>query len=317
MNWRQTWGQVETDAGVYDFSSFDKVLAAIASSKNKACQLWLFIEWKSFAASPVKNPCPAYLQKDYSVPNSGGSGAMTCALWEPTVRDAYAKMIAAAGARYDLNPRVEGLTFEESATSLDGKYPPPPSYSAATYRDALIALIDQCDKSFPHSRCLSFLNFLEGGQQYLYDISAALEKVPNDRGCFGGPDLLPGNSTLYLDNNRVYEVLMRHTGCRSNSAQNDSFDDPNCTIGGVPTLQCIFNFAVRGTFGDFNDGVRTLPGPRDPRSGVCVNSYLFWNNRTAAAPHTGFTVSDALKVVNANPYGVGWYGQCVDGGQAP
>jgi hypothetical protein len=52
-------------------------------------------------------------------------------------------------------------------------------------------------------------------------------------------------------------------------------------------------------------------GPRDPFSGVCVNSYLFWNNRTSVAPHTGFTVTDA--------YGPGWYGQCSgsDGNHAP
>jgi hypothetical protein len=319
INWRQTWGQVETSPGVYDFGSFDKVLAAIAASKNPNCQLWLFIEWKSFAASPIKNPCPKYLQK-YSAPNATGSGAMTCFIWEPTVRDAYAKMIAAAGARYDANPRVEGLTFEESSTSLNGAYsqsPPTGTYNAQDYRDSLISLIDSCDTAFPHSRCLSFLNFLDGGQEYLYDVSSALEKLSGNRGCMGGPDLLPGNTTLYLNDDRVYEVLMRHTGCRSNSAQNDSFDDPKCTIGGVPSLQCIFNFAVRGTFGDFNDGVRTPISPRNPASGVCVNSYLFWNNRTSPAPSTGFTVTDALKVVAANPYGPGWYGQCTGGGGAP
>ena len=79
----------------------------------------------------------------------------------------------------------------------------------------------------------------------------------------------------------------------------------------------LFNFAVRGTFGDFNDGVRSTLGPRNPASGVCVNSYLFWNNRTAAAPSTGFTVADAFPIIAANPYGTGWYGQCSGGGAVP
>ena len=60
--WRRTWKEVEPVAGVYDFSSFDKVLRAIAGSHNPQCQLWIFVEWKSFAGSPIKNPCPTYLQ---------------------------------------------------------------------------------------------------------------------------------------------------------------------------------------------------------------------------------------------------------------
>src|SRR5262249_48004975 len=75
--WRRTWGEVESTQGTYDFTSFDDVLNAIAGSHNPQCQLWLFVEYKSFASSPIKNPCPAYLQAQYSAPNSDGSGAAT------------------------------------------------------------------------------------------------------------------------------------------------------------------------------------------------------------------------------------------------
>jgi len=44
--WRQTWNQVEPSQGTFDFDSFDKVLSAIAASKNPHCQLWLFVEFK-------------------------------------------------------------------------------------------------------------------------------------------------------------------------------------------------------------------------------------------------------------------------------
>jgi hypothetical protein len=150
---------------------------------------------------------------------------------------------------------------------------------------------------------MSFLNFLRGGQAYLYDVSDAISAVPENRACMSGPDLLPGNTTLYKDRNRVYEVLARHDGCRSNSAQNDSYEDPLCG------LDCIFKFGVSGTFGDFNQNA-----PRS--SGVCVNSYLFWNHRTGRSA-TGLNWLDALPVIAANPYGPGWYQQCAGGGGAP
>src|SRR5580765_8777615 len=70
--WRQTWSQVEPAPGSYDFSSFDNVLGAIAASRNPSCQLWLLVEFKSFVNSPIKNPCPAYLQARHSAPNSLG-----------------------------------------------------------------------------------------------------------------------------------------------------------------------------------------------------------------------------------------------------
>jgi hypothetical protein len=305
--WRRTWKEVEPRRGEYDFSSFTQVLKAIAGSRNPRCQLWLFIEFKSFASSPIKNPCPVYLQANYSALNSAGNGAATCFMWEPFVIGRYVAMMQAAAARYDGNPRVEGLILQESALSLNGVYSQDVAdggtYTPEAWRNGLIRLINRCSEAFPHSRCLSFLNFLRGGQHYLYDVSAAISSVPNNQACFSGPDVLPNNPTLYANINSVYEVLTRHDGCRSNSAQNDSFEVPSCGP------DCIFKFAVRGTLGDF---------PQDaPRTGgLCVNSYLFWNHREAVSA-TGLDWRDALPVIAAHPYGTGWHGQCAGGGGAP
>ena len=94
--------------------------------------------------------------------------------------------------------------------------------------------------------------------------------------------LLPDEQALYTNRNSAYEVLARHKGCRSNSAQNDSYG-----VRGFG-LDDIFHFAVRGTAGDFNESY-----PRG--SGVCVNSYLFWNHRVSVS-RTGPTdgAPDAL-----------------------
>lgn len=302
--WRRTWNEVEPAEGTYDFSSFDEVLDAIADSSAPDCQLWLFVEFKSFPASRELNPCPEYLQADYSAENANARGSergSTCFMWEPPVREAYNRMLSALGERFETNPRIEGVILQESALGFSGAFsqdPPMGTYTPEAWRDSLIDIITHCTDAFPTSHCMAFLNFIRGNQSYLNDISSAMQMVPNDRACFSGPDILPDEESLYRTVNHVYEVLVRYPGCRANSAQNDSYDVPDCD------LDCIFDFAVSGTFGDFDE-----TSPRD--SGVCVNSYMFWNNRVAVSS-TGLSWPDAAPVILANPYGPGWTDRCTD-----
>ena len=306
--WRRTWGEIETSPGVYDFSSYDQVLRAIAGSHNPQCQLWIFVEFKSFNVSPVRNPCPEYLRAKYSAPNADGGKASTCFMWEPVVHTAYNKMMKAAAARYNANPRVEGFILQESALGFNGEYSQDPAaggtYTATKWRDALVDMVTQCGAAWSNSRCLAFLNFLKGGQQYLNDVSRALSAIPNNRGCMSGPDLLPDAKALHVGKDAVYQVLTRHKGCRSNSAQNASYRITNFNMDQV------FNFAVRGKHGSFDSS-----SPRT--SGVCVNSYLFWNHRIKDSGAGGRTWLDALPVIAAYPHGRAWLDQCEGGGTAP
>jgi hypothetical protein len=303
--WHQSWSQVETSAGVYDFSSFDKVLAAIAASHNPKCQLWLFVDFKSFDSSPIKNVCPTYL-KQYSALNVFGNGAITCFMWEPVMVNAFGAMMKAAADHFDSNPRVEGFIIQESALGLDGAYSQDVAhggtYTPEAWRDGLISIISQCANAFATSRCMPFLNFMSGGQSYLNDVSAAISAIPDSQVCFSGPDILPNNTSLYATNNAVYQVLVRHTGCRSDSAQNNSYNVPGCA------MDCIFQFAVGGTFGYF-------PNSAPLTGGLCVNSYILWNDKTSMSS-TGLNYKDALPVIAAHPYGPDWYGQC-SGGSGP
>jgi hypothetical protein len=305
--WRRTWFEVEPREGTYDFSSFDRVLDAIAKSHHPECQLWLFVEYKSFANSPVKNPCPAYLQAEHSGFNADGHRASSCFMWEPEVTAAYVRMMQAAAHRFDANPRVEGLVLQESALGFNGEYSQDVAsggtYTAVAWRDALVELVTRCGAAFAQSRCMAFLNFLRGGQKYLHDVAAAIRAVPDNRACLSGPDLLPNEASLYADDSSVYQVLVRHDGCRANSAQNDSYEVEGCG------LACIFQFAVRGSFGRF-DTSAPMTG------GVCVNSYLLWNHRVGAS-WTGLDWTHALPIIAAYPYGREWYEQCAGGGGPP
>ena len=283
------------------------MLEAIAGSHNPQCQLWLFVEYKSFSNSPVKNPCPAYLQAQYSALNADGNGASTCFMWHPQVVQAYGAMIEAAAARYDSNPRIEGMIFQESALGFSGAYSQDVAdggtYTPEAWRDGLIQMITQCGAAFARSRCVSFLNFLRGNQGYLYAVSSAISAVPHNRACISGPDLLPDEPTLYADSASIYQVIVRHTGCRSNSAQNASYDVAGCG------LDCIFRFGVGGTFGSF-------PADTPRAGGICINSYLFWSHRVMPSS-TGLTWLDALPIIDAYSYGAAWLDQCVGGGGVP
>lgn len=302
---RRTWSQVEPSARNYDFRAIDETFAAIAASRNPQCQLWVMIEFKSFSASPIRHPAPAYLAQ-YQALNSTGD-ASTMMMWEPVVSDAYVRLMQAMAARYDANPRFEGFVMQESALGFNGAYTQDVAaggtYTADRWRDALVRHVSSCGTAFKQSRCLAFMNFIRGGNDHMAAVSRAISAVPNNRACMSGPDLLPDNTTLYNSPASAYEVLARHKGCRSNSAQNDSFAIPNYG------LDQVFNFAVRGTLGDFDE-----TSPRT--SGVCVNSYLFWNHRVFPSA-TGLDWLDALPVIAAYPYGRMWLDQCVGGGAAP
>ncbi len=298
--WHQTWSQVESAPGVYDFKAFDKVLAAIAASRNPRCQMWLFIEFKSYRNTPVKNPCPQYLQAKHSASNVIGGKAASCFMWESVVSNAYIAMMRAAAAHFDRNPRIEGFIIQESSLGFRGEYSQNVgsggTYTPTAWRNALINIISECAATFRNSRCVSFLNFIQGNQSYLNDISAAISAIPDNQVCISGPDLLPNEPTLYRGRDAVYQVIARHHGCRSNSAQNDSYQVRGCA------LNCIFNFAVSGTVGAF-------PASAPLSGGLCVNSYFFWNDR-ARKSRTGLDWKNALPVIASNPYGPDWYRQC-------
>ena len=109
----------------------------------------------------------------------------------------------------------QGVIFEESSLSLNGPYSQDVAdggtYTPEAWRDALIGLTRHCSTSFPTSRCMQFMNFIRGGQSYLYDVSNAISAVPHNQACMSGPDLLPNNTSLFDNQNSVYEVLSRHT----------------------------------------------------------------------------------------------------------
>lgn len=242
----------------------------------------------------------------------------TCKMWDSTVRAKFNALLDHLATQYDGNANVEGFIIEESALGLNSNGATQDftqdsavggTYTGTGYTSSLITIIQHCTSAFATSRCMDFLNQILSNQTGLGDISAAISAIPGNQACYSGPDLLPNSTGLYGSASGTYQYLVRHVGCRSNSAQNNSFTVPGYS------MTDIFNFAVQGTFGTFpcGTGGSANCSPKQAvtkNDGLCVNSYIFWNDSTSEQ-------AAADPVIKNNPYGSGWYGQCSCGGVAP
>ena len=153
---------------------------------------------QEFPQQSDKNPCPVYLQAQHSGLNADRPWSLRPAsCGSPIVVEAYVALIKAAAARYNDNPRIEGLILQESALQSEwGLFAGCRRWGdllAEAWRDALIELVGQCGAAFSQGHCMAFMNFIRGGQPYLYDVSAAIAAVPGNGACMSGPDLRPDN----------------------------------------------------------------------------------------------------------------------------
>jgi hypothetical protein len=237
-------------------------------------------------------------------------GAFICKLWDSTVLAKFNTMLAHLGGVYDSNANVEGFQLQESAVSSTGAYVDDATaggdYTGTKWATSIVSIMQNCSTDFPTSRCMAFLNQIQGNQAGLGTVSAALSALPFNQGCYSGPDILPANAGLVAG---TYQYLNAHVGCRADSAQNTtivgSSSGPQACDPIAHNCNAIFVFSVQGTFGHLN---KTVPLPSN--QGLCLNSYIFWNDSVAEQAYVDPTVQ-------ANPYGIGWYGQCICGGGPP
>ena len=61
---------------------------------------------------------------------------------------------------------------------------------------------------------------------------------------------------------------------------------------------------------EFSERWPVIPVNAPLTGGLCVNSYIFWNDRTTMSA-TGLDWQNALPVIAAHPYGADWLKQCV------
>lgn len=180
------WNELETSKGQYDFSIIEADLEYLKSRGRT-----LFIQLQDATFNPKFNAVPDYLLSDEY---DGGAvlqpeDGWAAKRWNPTVRQRFAALLVALGARFD--GRVEGINLQETAVGVTNALDPTftPERYVAGIRENLLAL----KKAFPRSTTLQYANFMPGewlpweDKGYLRAVYSFAEK--NGVG-LGAPDLM-------------------------------------------------------------------------------------------------------------------------------
>ena len=281
---RYRWADLETQQDQYDFSAIERDLAAVARAN---LQLVVMIEDKSFQN---ESPLPAYLHERYGVESGRGYMAKR---WDPYVVERMSKLVQAFGRRFDCNPNLEGVAFQETAIGLDPAQRRQHGYTPEKYRDALLTTLRNATVSLPRSRVFWYMNFLPAKQDYIADIAS---EVAGTGVVMGGPDILPDNQAL---KHRVYPFYEEFRGRMKlfGSMQNDSYRHPRG--GGKVTGK---NAPVQGGMAE--------AGPQGywsmeelyafARDRLRLN-YIFWTYRPNSQPPGSHDWSDAREVIARHP----------------
>ncbi len=124
------WGDIETSAGVYDWTETDIIQAnAAAGNYHYSFQG----QYKAFTGRGTEqnqdpqNIIPTYLRVpgNFAYWNQG----YTASVWNTNVMDPYIAFMSAVFDRYDDDPNFEGAACNESTPSLGQATTQPPEYS--------------------------------------------------------------------------------------------------------------------------------------------------------------------------------------------
>src|SRR5579871_2500472 len=166
-----TWGALESGQGTYTFDVIDNILNQLKTSFNKQKHLVIYV-WL-YGQTPLRSndarTMPLYLQQSAAYGNSPVSGSYgwwgqttngtPSGMWAPAiyyapVMDRLIALVQALGARYDGDPNVEAIEFQENATIAQAAtaFPPAdPNYSDSGWYTQLQRLLSATAAAWPHT----------------------------------------------------------------------------------------------------------------------------------------------------------------------
>ena len=196
------WRHLEPREGEYDFSAIEHDLDFL---KSKGKNLFIQIQDSSFDDAIM--PIPAYLRdvpayhggadRQYEITGDDEAHARPAGWvarrWDPAVRERFARLLAALGAKFD--GRVEGINLPETAADFGetGKLYPR-DFTPALYRDGILANMEAMKKAFPKSVTMQYANFMPGdgaGRKEGSFLREVYRRAKELHVGMGGPDLLP------------------------------------------------------------------------------------------------------------------------------
>ena len=267
---RYMWKDLEPSFGRYDFSQIESDLKLMA---DHGMQLVVMIEDKRFSDII---PTPDYLRANHTVRHSGGG--FIAKRWTPWVVERMGALTQAMGERFDGHPNLEGIAFQESATSMTMASLNANGYTPERYRDALIQMLVNARKHFPRSQIFWYMNFIEGNNGYLAHVA---EAVAPHRITMGGPDVLPDNASL---NKHAYPLYER-------------FKDQMTLFGSMQYVAYNHEHLNKSRPTKYWTMPELFVFARDR---LHVN-YIFWTRKIAPSPADSYDWTHALPVIRNNP----------------
>lgn len=199
---RVQWSDLETSRGVYSWALIDNLLSVIRPTGK---QLIVELISNSFSST---NPIPSYLATE---PNAGGgwyvktspSTGYQAKVYLKAVMDRVIAFGAAFGARYDNDPRVEGLVMLPESSLPQGSTQG--DYTDSGYLAQLLRIIGSIPASFSHTNVWIGANF---GIQPKTNWPAVLAAMAANRCGLSAPDIYVQSSDNSTDADRASRGLV-------------------------------------------------------------------------------------------------------------
>lgn len=256
------WNQFEDTQDVYDFTQMDGDLATC-----EALGVQLIMLWTGKTFNLTNDARPTYLA---STPYSTrwdaptGNQGYIISRWNSFCQERFRAAMEQISARYDDHPNFEGIATQETSSNMTAAQESATNYSGADFLAGLKYEVDTLNSVFTTSRHFGFHNYMNDTSAAAGDakcLEYALYMANTDNGsCCGGPDILPKQAALqnrvYPHYDAIYAQAYPHNGPTFCSAQNDTYDNSNCT------MQQIYDFST----GNLTFSGRTLH-----------LDYIFWN----------------------------------------
>lgn len=202
------WKELESNEDNYDFSKIQKDLDFLNSKHKK-----LFVQLQDTTFDPSTVAVPDYLRSNpkyhggvvYQYNDKGQRDGMALMRWDPSVRGRLHQLLRALGKAFD--GKIEGITLQESAITVEREGTLPEGFSYVGYRDAIRSNMQALKEAFPKSVCMQYANFMPG--EWLPDEDKGYLRSIFDFGkrngvAIGAPDLMPKKKS---QQNHAYKFM--------------------------------------------------------------------------------------------------------------